>query len=188
MKKFSSQQIAIVALGALTTLLLLPINGAPAATRLVEAGQQVANNILQKPQVNLELTAQQPVKTKEGQITWQKLDAKTVVQPGSSLRFEVKANNVGDRAAKSFSLTQPVAQGTEYQLGSVSTNAKAQVVFSIDNGKTFVASPQVSVQKADGRVAMEPAPASSYTHVRWNFEQALEAKAQQQMAYEVRVK
>jgi uncharacterized repeat protein (TIGR01451 family) len=188
MQKFSTRQLAIATIATMTTLSLLPINGAPAATRLLEAGQQVANNILQKPQVNLELTAQQPVKTKEGQMAWQKLDAKTVVQPGSSLRFEVKANNVGDRAAQQFKLTQPIPQGMEYKLGSAASSAKAQTVFSIDGGKTFVANPQLPVKKTDGQVAMQPAPAASYTHVRWNFEQTLAAKAQEQTAYEVRVK
>ncbi len=188
MQKFSTKQLTLIGLGAIVTLSLLPINGAPAATKLVEAGQNVANNILQKPQVNLELTAQQPVKTKEGSMAWQKLETQTVVQPGSSLRFEVKANNLGNRAAEHFSITQPVPQAMEYKLGSASSIAHAQTVFSIDNGKTFVANPQVAVKKNDGQTVMEPATAASYTHVRWNFDQAFAAKAQQQMAYEVRVK
>jgi uncharacterized repeat protein (TIGR01451 family) len=188
MKTFTTKQLGLIGLGAIATLSLLPINGAPAATRVFDAGRTMASNLLQKPQVELNLVAQTQVKDAKGQIAWQPLDSKVSVQPGTALRFEVKANNLGDRPAEGFALTQPVPQGMEYKAGTAVSNAKAEVVFSIDNGKTFVATPVVSVKQADGQVAMQPAPVASYTHVRWNFKQALAAKAQQQMAYEVRVK
>ncbi|NJM45194.1 MAG: DUF11 domain-containing protein [Alkalinema sp. RU_4_3] len=186
--KLSKTQLAFVGVGAALTLSILPIDGAPAATKLMDAGRQMASKLLQKPQVNLELSAQQAVKTPKGEMAWQAIDSKIPVQPGTTIRFNVKAANVGDKAAKSLAVTQPVPAGMEFKLNSATSTAKAQTVFSIDNGKTFVANPQIPVKQANGETVMQPAPAANYTHVRWQLDQALNAKSQQQMAYEVRVK
>ncbi len=185
--KFSKKQLVFVGIGV-SVLSMLPIDGAPAATKLMTAGRQMASNLLQKPQVNLELSAQQAVKTPKGEMVWQAIDSKIPVQPGTTIRFNVRAANLGTSEAKFFAVTQPVPAGMAYKLNSTTSTAKAQTVFSIDNGKTFVANPQIPVKQANGETVLQPAPAANYTHVRWQMEQALSAKSQQQMAYEVRVK
>jgi hypothetical protein len=73
-------------------------------------------------------------------------------------------------------------------LNSAQASTLANVVFSIDQGKTFIAQPIVKVTLPDGTVTEKPAPAEAYTHVRWEISQELAPNAVVAAAYQVTVR
>ncbi|MEL7226328.1 MAG: hypothetical protein AAGL17_16230, partial [Cyanobacteria bacterium J06576_12] len=60
--------------------------------------------------------------------------------------------------------------------------------YSIDNGESFVTEPMVEVTLADGTKEMQPAPAEAYTHVKWDFNEALESSVVVNVSLETTVK
>lgn len=172
-------------------LSLLPVGNQPAIAQFLSSSTALAQNILQQPKVNLNLVAykQQLQKDAQGKKieTWKTLDSKVVVQPGDVIRFSVTGKNEGNKAAKTMNFTQAVPKGMVYVLNTAKAN-NATITYSIDQGKTFVATPIIKVSLANGKVEERPAPADKYTHVRWNFNQELQPNASVQAAYEVKVR
>jgi uncharacterized repeat protein (TIGR01451 family) len=181
-------------IGASALLLgsVLPVNGAPAIAQAFNAGTQVAQNILQQPQVKMNLGAELQVVKKDEQgkevRSWVATDSKIQVKPGDRLRFTVAARNEGNKAAQSFAITQPVPKGTVLVLNSAAASTAAAVTYSIDAGTSFVAQPMVKVAAPDGTTVEKPAPAAAYTHVRFSASAPLEAMASTKAAYEVAVR
>jgi uncharacterized repeat protein (TIGR01451 family) len=182
----------LIGTGILVAMALMPINGAPAIASAINAGTNVAQNMLRQPKVTLNLVAEQQVVSKDAQgktvQTWQPTDSKIKVKPGDTLRFTVSGKNEGTKAAQNFAVTQPVPRGTVLALNSAQASTPASVVYSIDQGKTFVAKPMVKVTLADGKVVEKPAPAEAYTHVRWQMPTALEPSANVATTYQVTVR
>jgi hypothetical protein len=100
----------------------------------------------------------------------------------------VTGQNAGQSAAKKLVVTQPVPKQMTYQIGSAQATNAANATYSIDNGKSFVVQPMVQVKLADGKSEMRPAPAEAYTHVRWQFGQAINPASQVKASYEVQVR
>ena len=74
--------------------------------------------------------------------------------------------------------SDPIPDGLTYVLGSAGAErASAVVEYSIDGGATWSARPEVVFQDG-GRAVRRPAPAESYTHVRWTLEGAVSPGAQ----------
>jgi uncharacterized repeat protein (TIGR01451 family) len=182
----------LIGTGILVATALMPINGAPAIASVINAGTNVAQNILRQPKVTLNLVAEQQVVSKnaQGEVvqTWQATGGKAKVKSGDILRFTVSGKNEGTKAAQNFAVTQPVPRGTVLALNSAQASTPASVVYSIDQGKTFVAQPVVKVALADGKVVEKPAPAEAYTHVRWQMPTALEPNANVATTYQVTVR
>ena len=169
----------------------LPINGLPAIAQIFNAGSTIAQNVLRQPKVNLYLVAdQQVVKQEQGKnvVSWQPINSKIKAKQGDVIRFTVTGKNEGNREAKNFTVTQPVPRGTGYQLDSATIAQGISVTYSIDQGKTFVAHPTVRVTLANGKVEERPAPAETYTHVRWQTSRALQPEASVSAAYQVKVR
>jgi uncharacterized repeat protein (TIGR01451 family) len=101
------------------------------------------------------------------------------VKPGDILRYTVTAKN-SDRPVKNLTLTQPIPKGTKYIKNSATPIAGAELLFSIDGGKTYNAKPMLDKKEA---------PAADYTNVRWKFaSKSTPANAQINAACEVEVK
>lgn len=177
---------------AVAALCLLPVGDKPAIAQLLNSGTNLAQNILQQPKVNLNLVAdkQQIQKDAQGKEikTWKALSSGVVVQPGDVIRFTLTGKNDGNKSAKSLNFTQPIPQKMMYSLNTAMTNGAANITYSIDQGKTFVATPMVKVSLSNGKVEERPAPADKYTHVRWNFNQELPPNASVKATYEVKVR
>jgi uncharacterized repeat protein (TIGR01451 family) len=188
------KQSYVLGFAALAALTIIPFNGAPLLAKAIDAGSQIADNVLKQPKVELYLTADKQVlqKDEQGQdkITWQALTGNAVVQPGAVLRYSVKGENKGDRAAKNLAITQPIPPGMVYVLNSAQVNnsANANIIYSIDKGQTFVAQPVIQVTLNNGQVEERPAPADAYTHVRWSFKAGLDPKAAVSADYQVKVR
>lgn len=177
-------------LGIAATVALFPIDGAPAAARLLDRGLAIAQS-LNQPKVELRLIAKQKLVQKDvqgkEQIVWNELPKDTVVQKGTILRFQVVARNTGDRAAEKLVITQPVPKGTIYAIGTA-TEGSAKLSYSIDGGKTFSDNPMVQVTLPDGRTEMKPAPPETYSHLRWTVAKPIAPKNGLEMTYDVSVR
>jgi uncharacterized repeat protein (TIGR01451 family) len=159
------------------------------------AQSRLAQNAQRSQAVQMQLSAQKQVITKDAQgkpqTTWQSMNpAAASVQPGDVLRYTLTSKNQSNQPVKNLVLTQPVPKGTVFVLNSV-TAAAAQdtvVLYSIDQGKTFVPQPTIQVRDANGQMVTRPAPAEAYTHVRWQVRQALPPAATLQNSYQVKVR
>ncbi|MBE9126551.1 MULTISPECIES: DUF11 domain-containing protein [unclassified Coleofasciculus] len=181
-----------LSLGILALITTLPFLGTtPVLANLQEAGEALVQAI-RRPEVKLNLTADKQLleldQSGKQKITWQSLEGNAVVQPGDVLRYSVNSQNAGDAAAKNLVVTQPIPQKTMYEIGSATSNNGAKTTYSIDNGNSFVDKPMVKVTLPDGTVEEQPAPADTYTHVRWQFGSGLDPAAGVKASYQVKVR
>lgn len=163
----------------------------PVFANLQEAGVAIAQQLL-RPEVKLEMGVEKQVTVTDAngmeKTEWQALEGEAAVQPGDVLRYVVESSNGGEMAAKNLIIEQPIPAEMTYVIGSQKGNSEAGTTYSIDNGETFVAEPMVEVTLPDGTVEMQPAPAEAYTHVKWNFDNDLEAETAVSVSHEVTVK
>ena len=110
------------------------------------------------------------------------------VRPGEILDWRITSANEGDAAARQYKTVGQIPQGTSFVAGSASAEYDAVVTYSIDNGKSFSAQPTVEEKQADGSVKQVPAPASSYTQVRYEWNDPLAAGKSLAASYKVRVR
>lgn len=189
MKRFS-----IASLGAIAVIAAIPFIGEmPVSASLKSYAGAIAQQVQQQPQVQLRLTAQKKTVQKDPagnpKVTWQPLEGSVVVYPKEVIRYTVTGTNNSDRAVNNLAFTQPIPNKTIYVLNSANTgNNSAKITYSIDNGKSFVENPTVQVKLPNGKVETRPAPATAYTHVRWNFESAIQPKAAVNGTYQVQVR
>jgi uncharacterized repeat protein (TIGR01451 family) len=177
-----------LSLAALTTGSLL-LNS-PVWANLQHTGIRIAQ-AAQQPKVKLILGAEKKVVKVDPQgkqtIVWQPLKGSVVVQPGDVLRYTMISESASQKTVRNFVATQPIPSKTTYILSSAKGSGAA-FTFSIDGGKTFVASPKIKVTLANGKEELRPAPATRYTHVRWSYGQKLIPVASIKASYEVMVK
>ncbi|NEO33773.1 MAG: hypothetical protein F6K36_25800 [Symploca sp. SIO3C6] len=186
----------ILGLGALTVALAVPfVSNTPVWAQLELAGEAIAENLQREEQIKLVLSAEKKVieidKKGQSKITWQQISGKRVkVIPNDVIRYTLNGENVSDRAVKNLVVNQPIPQQTKYVLGSatVAQNTGAETTYSIDSGNSFVKNPVIKVTLADGTVEERPAPAEAYTHIRWNFGDAVNSGVALNATYEVEVR
>jgi uncharacterized repeat protein (TIGR01451 family) len=172
-------RFALIAVTTGTIALTAPLHKIPVLGQAFDAAIAIAQNV-QRPDVKLNLA----VERRNGE-SWQGGNLNDA-RPGDVLRYALKGKNQGNRAASNFTLTQPVPARTVYVAQSATGNA--QVTYSLDQGKTYSAQPMIQVKRADGSLESRPAPAESYTHVRWKFQNAIEPGANISAFYQVRVR
>jgi uncharacterized repeat protein (TIGR01451 family) len=174
---------------ALITVPLLSTT--PVWAQLQQVGQAAVETLQQKPQVQLQLSAEQKSveKDEKGQpvTNWKALDQASVVHPGDVLRYSVAGQNLGDRPVANLVINQMIPAQMKYVLNSAVQPAGMSAVYSIDSGKTFVANPTVQVKLADGTLETRPAPADVYTHIRWNVN-AIAANTSTNVSYQLEVR
>ncbi len=181
MTRFSTatKRFALVAVTTGAIALMAPMNQIPLLGQLFDATAAIAQNA-QRPDVKLNLA----VERRDGD-NWQSGSINNA-RPGDVLRYSLKGKNQGNRAANNFTLTQVIPSRTTYV--AQSATGSAQITFSIDKGKTYSAQPMIVTKRADGTTESRPAPAESYTHVRWKFQNAIEPGANLSAFYQVRVR
>jgi hypothetical protein len=114
----------------------------------------VAQSANQQQAIKLEMSQAKKVGSKLVPI------GKGSVKPGDVIVYSIVATNVSDRTIKKLNINQKIKPGTVYDGGSATPISGADLSFSIDGGKNFVANPIVN---------KKPAAASAYTNVRWLF-------------------
>ena len=110
------------------------------------------------------------------------------VKPGEILRWRIRSRNEGRVAALDYQTTAPIPKGTAYVADTAGGEGAPQVTFSVDGGRAYSARPMVPERQKDGTTKMIPAPASLYTHVRFQWPAALAAGASVNALYSTRVK
>lgn len=181
-----------IGLGLAVVALTIPLtNKLPIVANLFGTGGAIAGPI-QHPQLKLNLVGEKQVIRKDAQgkevVSWENKD-KLTVQPGDVLRYRLVGKNESNRPIRNLRLNLPVPRGTVFILKSAKASvATAQVIYSIDGGRTYSANPTVEVKLPNGKVEKRPAPAEAYTHIRWQFPEPLPAKTSVNVEYQVRVR
>lgn len=182
-----------IGLGVAATILTIPFaSKLPVVAELFRSDVAIAK-AMQHPKVQLNLIGEKQVISKDDQgkavISW-KGGNQLAVQAGDVLRYRLVGQNESDRSIKNLTLNQPIPKGTVFVLKSAqaTTSQTAQITYSIDGGRSFVAAPTVQVTLANGKVETRPAPAEAYTHIRWNLPGMLAAKAPISAEYQVKVR
>lgn len=145
-----------------------------------------------RPDVQLNLAAAKQVITQDAEgkkiVNWENMGSEAVVLPGDVLKFTISGNNSGKAAANDMIVTQPIPEGTSYILSSAKGSNGARITYSIDNGRTFVEQPMITVTLIDGTKAKRPAPPQAYTHVRWQFREEISPETAVSASYKVQVR
>jgi len=180
----------VLGIGSLGLIIALPlINQTPVQASFPEIGQIVAQ-ANQQSELKLNLTAAKKsivvTSGEQQEVKWESLEGSAVVNPGDVLRYTISSENPGTSVANDLTVTQPIPEKMVYELDTATSKNDAEVVFSIDDGKTFVAEPTITIETEDGETIEQPAPAETYTHVRWNFG-SLDPAANIAATYEVQV-
>lgn len=192
MQRLFAKKRLLLSLGALALVGAVPfITNQPVLAQLQEVKEVIAQAVL-RPEVKLTLSAEKQIVEldEKGQeiFSWESLEGRVTVQPDDILRYTIDGANSGDVEAKGLSVTQPVPNSTSYVLESAQVEGSAEIVYSIDDGQTFVAEPEVEVTLPDGTVELQPAPAEMYTHIQWNFGEDLASAQAVKAFYNVKVK
>lgn len=117
------------------------------------------------------------------------IEKSSTVNPGEILHWTIASQNDGEGAAREYMAVGQIPRGTTLVAGSATADGSATVVYSIDNGKTFSATPQIEEKQADGTVTLVPAPVSMYTQLRYEWADTLAGGGSKLNAsYKVRVK
>jgi uncharacterized repeat protein (TIGR01451 family) len=128
--------------------------------------------------VTLTLKADKQVMTEHNIASFQAIAGKASVKRGDIIMYTVVAKNNSRCPLKNLVLKQPIPKGTEYVKGSAMAIDGAELLFSIDGGKTFSAKPTVGKQVA---------PETDYNYLRWRFIGKTPANAQVKTTYKLRI-
>jgi uncharacterized repeat protein (TIGR01451 family) len=189
MKRFS-----VIGMGAIALIAGISFAGEiPVVSNIFHGDSAIAQSAKKGP-VQLRLEAEKKVVQQNSQgketVTWQALQGQVTVQRGDVLRYIVTGGNNGDKAVKNLTINQAIPQGMVYVLKSATVNDKqgAKITYSIDGGRSFVENPTIKVTLPGGKEETRPAPASLYTHIRWNFGTSVSAKETVKGTYQAQVR
>lgn len=110
------------------------------------------------------------------------------VNPGEIVSYTITAANTGSSPARDLKPSAIIPNGTILIAGSAQAEGNAQVVYSIDGGKTFHAIPLIEQKQPDGSLKKIPAPVSMYTQVRYEWHDPLAPGQTFSASYKVRVR
>jgi uncharacterized repeat protein (TIGR01451 family) len=180
----------VLGIGTLGLIVALPLISQTPVQASFPQVKEIIAQASPKPAVKLNLAAAKKlIVVTEGEqpvVKWENLEDGVVVNPGDVLRYTVSSANPSAGVAKNLTITQPIPEKMIYELNTATSKTKAEVAYSIDNGQTFVAKPTIKVKSQDGKTIEQPAPAETYTHIRWKFG-SLAPAADIAAMYEVKV-
>jgi hypothetical protein len=100
--------------------------------------------------------------------------ADTVASHSDQLIVTVRFSNASSDVLDAIRITSPVPSDVQYVAYSAS-GPGSEVLFSVDNGRTFGRPDELTLPAADG--GARGADAADYTHVRWVLREPLDAGA-----------
>jgi uncharacterized repeat protein (TIGR01451 family) len=173
MSKFSIVILSSIGLISSTFVTLqFPVHAQPRTSINCVDPQPVAQRVA------LTLKADKKV-TKDNKDSFQPIAGKASVRPGDVIKYTVVARNNSRCPLKNLILKQPIPRGTNYLKDSAIAIDGAELLFSIDGGKTFVAKPMVGTQAA---------PTTAYNYLRWKFNGLMATNSQVKTIYKLQVK
>jgi uncharacterized repeat protein (TIGR01451 family) len=174
MSKFSI--IMLIGVGTIATAFLNP--QLPADARLRRKPKACVDPLPIAQRVALKLKADKK-EMENNKPVFKPIAEKSSVKPGDIIKYTVIAKNNGRCPLKNLILKQPIPRGTNYLKDSASAIDGAELLFSIDGGKTFSAQPKIGT---------EPAPTTAYNYLRWKFSGWMSTKKEVQTSYKLQVK
>ena len=153
---------------------------------LASAKLIVASPERPRPTVTLKLTGSVVTKAADGHTTLTPVD-KVALKTGDEIEYDIAASNTGAAPAQHLVPVGKIPAGTAYVDGSAKA-PRAHVEFSLDSGKTWSATPMITVKNANGTTIVKKADPSLYTAVRFVTDGALAPHGSVAYTYEVRVK
>ena len=115
------------------------------------------------------------------------IDKAGLLNPGEILHWTILSHNAGDAPAHHYKTVGEIPSGTAYVTGSAKAGGDVTILFSIDQGKTFATKPMIEQKQPDGSTRKVAAPASLYTHIRYEWDDPLTEGKQLAASYKVRV-
>lgn len=109
----------------------------------------------------------------------------TRLVPGMTVIFVNTVVNQGTAPAENVVVKNPIPDHVTYVDGSAKGDGTT-ITYSVDGGKTFDFAAKLQVTTPEGK--KRPAYGIDYTHVRWQFNQPLAAKAVAEVEFKTRVK
>jgi uncharacterized repeat protein (TIGR01451 family) len=173
MFKFSI--VILVGIGTISTTLLTPQLSVQARIRKPKI---CVDPLPASKLVTLTLKADKQVMSENNVSSFQAIAGKASVKRGDIIMYTVVAKNNSRCPLKNLVLKQPIPKGTEYVKGSAMAIDGAELLFSIDGGKTFSTKPTVGKQVA---------PENDYNYLRWRFIGKTPANAQIKTTYKLRI-
>ena len=110
-----------------------------------------------------------------------------LVKSGEILDWTITSVNEGNAPASDYKAVGKIPAGTQFVAGSAKADGSVAVTFSIDNGKSFSATPMVNERQADGSIKKVPAPVSMYQQVRYEWSAPLNEGEKLNASYKVRL-
>jgi uncharacterized repeat protein (TIGR01451 family) len=98
----------------------------------------------------------------------------TVASHADQLIVSVRFTNASKSVVDTVRITTPIPADVKYVPGSAS-GPGSEVLFSVDNGRTFGRPAELTLPAADG--GTRAADAADYTHVRWILNAPLDVGA-----------
>ena len=150
------------------------------ALSLLSANAFAAQSVIQITSEVNELTY---VMDEKGQRQ-QKLLAATEITPGDRILFTTSFKNNGSEASDNVVITNPIPAHTRYLEGT----AKGEhciISFSVDGGRDWGDAKTLKVRQKDGKY--RAASAADYTHIRWNYNRALQPSEKKSISFETKL-
>lgn len=88
------------------------------------------------------------------------------VTPGSEVIYTTRFKYNGAESAENIVISNPIPEHTVFKQGSA-TGKEVEILYSVNDGKSFHASNQLRVTEADGSERL--AVAEDYTDIRWTY-------------------
>jgi uncharacterized repeat protein (TIGR01451 family) len=154
-----------------------------AGSAVVFARTDVRRIFVARPEVKILLNAS----VNRGQMDVP-VEQAEAISSGEIVNWKILSENAGHGAARDYKTIGQIPKGTVFVAGSATSDAPARVTYSIDNGKTYAASPTVSEKQPDGTMKQVAAPVSMYTQVRYEWTDPLASGGKLAASYQVRVK
>lgn len=110
----------------------------------------------------------------------------SLVKSGEVMNWTITSVNEGNAPANEYKAVGKIPAGTQFVTGSANAEG-ATVAYSIDNGKTFSATPTVDERQADGSIKKVPAPVSMYQQIRYAWSTPLNQGEKVNATYKVRL-
>ena len=149
----------------------------------------VGSTAFAAPKLTVTVTAQKEMTTVVDGKSETKLVAADTGYPGDTLLYTLSYENVGDSNAVGASFVDPIPEATSYVAGSATVGA-AELTFSADGGKSYMADGQVThrVKDAEGKEVDTAAPPQLYTHIKWTVPEPIPPKGSGSFQFKTTVK
>ena len=136
--------------------------------------------------IELKMIAEQEivVENEEGEKELKREPVANIV-PGDHVFYTIEYKNIGQEMADQVDIKNPIPIEMEYVSGTAD-GSEANILFSIDGGKTFDKPENLIVFDEEGNEHL--ATAKEYTHIRWMITKSVEPGAEGQVTYRAALK